>query len=83
MNKKLMKKITTDRSVARDIVNEILNFGINQDQLIHVMFLLALNLESNEKMREITSFLKKFQEKINTEEDGDTIKPSKPKIILT
>ena len=78
-----MKKITTDRSVARNIVNEILNFGVNQDQIIHVMFLLALNLESNENMREITNFLKKFQENINTEEDGDNIKSSKPKIILT
>ena len=83
MDKKLMKKITTDRSVARNIVNEILNFGVNQDQIIHVMFLLALNLESNENMREITNFLKKFQENINTEEDGDNIKSSKPKIILT
>ena len=84
MNKKSIKRITTDKSRARDIVNEIINFGVNDNQKIHVMFLLALNLESGDNMREISKFLKNYQENINTDEEDDKIKLSKPKkTILT
>ena len=48
------------------------------------MFLLALNLESGDNMREISKFLKNYQENINTDEEDDKIKLSKPKkTILT
>jgi len=84
MNKKSIKRITTDKSRARDIVNEIINFGVNDNQKIHVMFLLALNLESGDNMREISKFLKNYQENINTDEEDDKMKLSKPKkTILT
>ena len=79
-----MTKITTDKSKSRDIVNEILNFGVNEQQKIHIMYLLALNLESNSVMKEITNFLKKFQDRVNTDDDSVTIESSTTKkIILT
>ena len=84
MNNKRIQKISTDKSKAREIVNEILNFGVNEQQKLHIMFLLALNLESNEKMREISDFMKKFQERVNEDEEDVKMESSKTKkIILT
>ena len=81
---KNVSKIVTDRSKAREIVKEILDFGVNEDQKMHIMYLLAINLDSVKNMKEITNFLKKYQEGINTEKEDDKIKSSNPqKIILT
>ena len=44
---------------SRDIVNEIMNFGVTQEQLYDIMFNISLNLENNKNMKEISSFLKK------------------------
>ena len=74
-------KIVSDRKVARDIVKEITQFGVNQEQLLHIIYLLSLNLEDSEKMREISTSIKKITENINTEEEKGIIN-SKPKIIL-
>ena len=84
MNKNKSKKIATDRSKAREIVNEILNFGVNEDQKMHILYLIAINLESVEAMKDITNFLKKYQVSINTDKEDSTIKLSdSKKIILT
>ena len=76
------RKIITEKSTAREIVKEIINFGVNDGIILHVMQLLALNLESREKMLEINQFLKKFTESINTDNNEDTIKLDKPQIII-
>lgn len=39
---------------CREVVQEILDFGINQKQLLVLIKLLALELENNETMKEIT-----------------------------
>ncbi len=76
-------KLLNDRKRAREIVDEILNFGVNDDQIHHIIFLLALNLENNQEMKELTSLSKKFTENINTENDsGNIIKDEPSKIIL-
>lgn len=74
-------KIINDRKKARDIVQEIMRFGVNQNEIMHIIYLLSLNLESGDQMRDITSVVKKYTEDINTENKEDIIK-SKPKIIL-
>ena len=79
--KKEKVKIMNDRKVARDIVREILSFGVNQEQIVHVIYLLSLNLEDNEKMKEISLSIKKVTEAIN-EEEREGIINSKSKIIL-
>ena len=82
--KDISSVIVGDRERSRQIVQEILNFGVNEQQKLHVMFLLALNLEDNNKMKEISNFLKKYEQNINTEKDSDTIITSKhKKTILT
>ena len=43
-----------DSIKCREVVQEILDFGINQKQLLILIKLLALELENNETMKEIT-----------------------------
>lgn len=81
--KKKQVRLLSDRSKARDIVKEITSFGVNDNQIMHIIYLLSLNLESIESMKEITSFLKKFTDSINTENKEDNIISNKTnKIIL-
>lgn len=54
---------------SRDIVKQILDFGVNEDQKIDIMFNIALTIENNTAMKEITSTLKKYIENINKDEE--------------
>jgi hypothetical protein len=46
-------------AAAREIVQEIMNFGVNQRQILQIINLLALELEDNNLMRSITDLCKK------------------------
>ena len=46
------------KSVSREIVQEIMNFGVSQQQIIDVINLLALELEDNNLMRSIVDLCK-------------------------
>lgn len=41
------------RAVSREIVQEIMNYGVTQAQILQIINLLALELEDNELMRSI------------------------------
>ena len=41
-------------AVAREIVQEIMNYGVSQQQIIQIINLLALELEDNKLMRSIS-----------------------------
>ncbi len=45
-------------AAAREIVHEIMNFGVSQQQILHIINLLALELEDNNLMREINDLIK-------------------------
>ncbi len=59
------------RKESRDIVKKILDFGVKEEQKIDIIFNLALTLENNIAMKEITQILKKFREDINSVEEKD------------
>ena len=44
--------------VARDIVKTIMDFGVNQQQILQIINLLALELEDNNLMRSINGLCK-------------------------
>lgn len=69
------------RKEARELAKQILDFGISEDQKIEIMFNIALTLENNTAMKEITSTLKKFIEKINKEDSEDNNK-ERGKLII-
>lgn len=45
-------------AAAREIVHEIMNFGVNQQQIKQIINLLALELEDNNLMRSIVGLIK-------------------------
>ena len=74
-------RIAKRKQESRDIAKKIIDFGVTEDQKIDIMFNIALTLEDNKAMKEITLSLKNFVEKINNdkEEDNNT---EKSKIII-
>ena len=47
------EKLYADRIQARHIVQEIINFGITQEQIVRIIQLLSLELENNDLMNRI------------------------------
>ena len=71
------------RKESRDIVNEILKFGITEEQKYDIMFNLALTLENNLALKNITKELKNFITAINNQEEDNKIETdNKNKIII-
>lgn len=69
MNDIKMLQIAKRKKESRDIVKQILDFGVTEEQKIDIMFNIALTIENNETMKEVTSTLKKFIENINKDEE--------------
>ena len=53
----------TERARAREIVQVILDYGVNQDQIYHILSLFALELENATHMKELRTLLKSFTSK--------------------
>ena len=56
-NKKLDEKDASDIFMARQIVQEIMNFGVNQHQLTKIIQILALELEDRDLMLKIDGLI--------------------------
>ena len=76
-----MSKLPTLKKEARQITKTILEYGVTEDQKIDIMFNMAITLENNEAMKEITAVLKKFRETINKTENIEN-NSVKKKILL-
>lgn len=44
-----------ERSISREIVQEIMKYGVTQNQIKSIIYLLALELEDNNLMKEIAA----------------------------
>ena len=80
-----LEKLAKERQETRNIVKQILDYGVTEQQKLDIIFEIALNLENNKALKNITSSVKTFREKINNEEDEDNIssdEANKPKLIL-
>jgi len=71
-----------DRIKARDIVQEVLNFGVSQQQILYIAYLLALELEDRDAMLTISSSIKQLLERVGDDEEEET-KDTTPSGILT
>jgi hypothetical protein len=79
---KELEKIAKKKAISRNIVKEIINFGVCDNQKIDIIYELAITIEDNNKMKEICNLIKKFKIEINTDIKDDTINLNN-KIILT
>jgi len=67
-----LEKSAKQKEESRKIVKEIINFGVKEQQKYDIIFNLALTLESNNALKEITTVIKKYMTTINTEtEEGN------------
>ena len=46
-----------ENAMAREIVQEIMKFGVSQPQILQIINLLALELEDNKKMKAIRNLI--------------------------
>jgi hypothetical protein len=79
-----LHKLAKEKQVSRDIVREVLTFGINENQKLDVLHGIALSLENNKALKDIVEVLKNYREVINKDEntDNNINDNDKPKIIL-
>ena len=79
-----LEKLAREKQIARDIVKEVLSFGVSENQKLDIVHGIVLSLENNSALKDINEVLKKYREVINKDEDSDNnIKDNdKPKIIL-
>jgi len=61
---------------SREVVSEIMNFGVSQNQITQIINLLALELEDRDTMLAFTNAYKALQE------DSDSKTTTRTKIIL-
>lgn len=55
-------KIADNLLKCRKIVTEVINFGVSQDDIMQVIYLLALELENREALEAITCLVKEFRQ---------------------
>lgn len=51
-----------DKIKAREITQTIIEYGVNQQQIKQIIYLLSLNLENNDLMKSIASIIKESNE---------------------
>lgn len=66
-----LEKIARHKQKSREIVREILNFGVDENQKLDIMNGIILSLENNSALKELSTVLKKYRETINKEEESD------------
>tara|TARA_B100000214_G_C23786890_1_gene544016 strand:- start:236 stop:469 length:234 start_codon:yes stop_codon:yes gene_type:complete len=65
-------KIFQERHQCREIIGEIMKFGVSESQKLRIIYLLSLELEDNNLMKEIASICKERLEE-STEEENKII----------
>tara|TARA_B100000212_G_C27345085_1_gene520948 strand:- start:140 stop:367 length:228 start_codon:yes stop_codon:yes gene_type:complete len=56
--KKEDEQFITDKAKAREIIQVVLDYGVNQKQIYHMISLLAMELENVKHMKQITEILR-------------------------
>ena len=82
MNDITLNRIVKQKQISRDIVKEIINFGVSDDQKIDIIYILCTHLEYNQLMKELAEVLKKYKKSINNIDESDKFDKTK-KIILS
>lgn len=78
-----LEKRAKKKQESRSIVKEIIDFGVNEEQKYDIMFNIALTLENNGAIKEITNILKNYMSVINNDqEENKVLNSNKNKIII-
>ena len=69
----LEEKRTAEAIQAREIVQEILNFGVSQHQLTKIIYLLAIELEDRALLETLSDILRPLLFKDNEKNNSSSI----------
>lgn len=64
------EKVAKENETCRKIVSEVTNFGVTQRQLKYIIYLLALNIDDVEVMRELVGAIKELSPEIFVSREG-------------
>lgn len=78
-----LEKLAKQKQQSREIVKEVLNFGVSEQQKLDIIHGIAISLENVDALKEITKVLKNYRETINNDEETvNNDNGEKPKLIL-
>jgi len=78
-----MERLARQKQQAREIVREVLNFGVTEQQKLDIINGIVVSLENNAALKELSEVIKKYRETINKEEETENNNNAKQnKIIL-
>lgn len=77
-----LEKLAREKQKARDIVKEILKFGVTEQQKLDIISGIVVSLENNQALKDLSTVLKNYREIINKEEETDNNTDKQSKIIL-
>ena len=77
-----LEKLAREKQKAREIVKEVLNFGVSEQQKLDIINGLVISLENNDALKDLSEVLKNYREIINKEEETDNNTNKQNKIIL-
>ena len=67
---KTEEELKAEKSLkCREIVSEIIRFGVGEDQKLQIIKLLSLELESNSDMKKIVNIVNEIVENTNSNDD--------------
>lgn len=67
------EKIAEENQACRNIIKQIMDYGVNQRQVMMLIYLLGMELESVDQMRSVTSLVKELQSSILLMKDEGAI----------
>jgi hypothetical protein len=58
---------------CRQITSEIFNFGVSQDQILQIIYLLSLELENREALVDISTATKKYKMDLTSDKENNKL----------
>ena len=77
-----LEKAVKLRSTSRDIVKEIISFGVNEDQKLDIIYFLSLELDDHSLTQQLAELLKNYRTKFNESEQEININSNNNKLII-
>lgn len=66
-------KKAEDLLKCRQITSEILKFGVSQDQILQIIYLLSLELEDRDALLEISTVVKEYKSDMTSDEKNNKL----------
>ena len=73
IGKSKLDSAANDLLKCRQVTSEILNFGVSQDQILQIIYLLSLELEDREALVDISTTTKKYKTDLTSDKDSNKL----------